>query len=90
MSLLFFKKENTMPLVIIFVVFILIIGAFYFTYRLKVAHDSFESYSKYLNCMQTSARTETTGICLLPTGESIKILKAENGRWYKNGSFAFP
>lgn len=85
-----FTKSNIIILASIIAFILISFGAFFWTYKLKIAHSSFESYSEYLDCTKTSNRTLTTGICLLPTGEKIKLLKADNGRWYKNGSFTFP
>jgi hypothetical protein len=85
-----FTKGNIIILISIFAFMLVTFGAFFGTYKLKKAHSSFETYSAYLDCTKTFDRTLTTGICLLPTGEKIKLLKADNGRWYKNGSFTFP
>lgn len=85
-----FTKKDIMSLVIIILVLAVFGMAFAWTYQLKKAHSSFENYSAFRGCVKVTERTLTSGSCITSSGENIKIIKAENGKWYLNGDFAFP
>ena len=56
----------------------------YFAY-LRKAHSTFENYYVFRGCVQLLEKTDTYGTCKTNSGQVIKIVKYNNGRWYLDG-----
>jgi hypothetical protein len=63
--------------------------AIYWVYYLHVAHSTFDNYYKFRGCAQLLQKTDTYGMCELPSGQVIKIVKY-HGAWYLDGDLPFP
>lgn len=66
---------------------IVIFGA-YWVSTLKIAHSSFENYSRFRGCVEIIERTETYARCRIESGEVIKLVKVEN-RWFLDGDLGW-
>jgi len=53
-------------------------------FTLQNAHSSYENYYKFRGCTESVSRSDTSGLCNLPSGETIKIVESHN-KWYLDG-----
>ena len=53
-------------------------------HTLNVAHSSFENYYNFRGCVQIIEKTDTYGVCKIPSGQTLKIVLIE-GKWYLDG-----
>lgn len=51
---------------------------------LKKAHSTFENYYVFRGCVQLLERTDNYGLCKTESGQTIEIVKYQNG-WYLAG-----
>ena len=78
------KNRKTMIVVsVIVILFILVFGINQWLY-LRKAHSTFENYYAFRGCQSLIQKTDTYGICKLPSGQNIKIV-LYNGKWYLDG-----
>jgi hypothetical protein len=82
----FYTKRNIIIFAIIFVVF-LAFGIYWVNY-LRIAHSTFENYYKFRGCTELLEKTDTYGICKLPSGETIKLVKYQN-KWFLDGDLPY-
>ena len=66
------------------------IGVIIFAYGIREAvkvdkaHQTFENYYAFRGCTQLVKKTNTYGLCMLSTGQRIKIVEFR-GKWYLDG-----
>lgn len=48
------------------------------------AHQTFNNYYTFRGCRSLVKKTESYGICLLPSGQTIKMVQF-HGKWYLDG-----
>ena len=51
---------------------------------LQSVHSSFDNYYKFRGCSELISKSTDSGVCKLPSGKTIKIVKFEN-KWYLDG-----
>jgi hypothetical protein len=64
-------------------VIIAALGIYWIIY-LQKAHSTFENYYAFRGCAKLMQKTDTYGLCKLPSGEIIKIVKYQN-KWFLDG-----
>ncbi len=84
------SKKDFVSMIMVIIILLSFATAFVWTYKLKKAHSTFENYSTYIGCVKILSKNLTSGVCTLSNGENIKIIKAQNGKWYLNGDLTFP
>jgi hypothetical protein len=86
-----FKKFYTRKNIILVSIPILafLIFCVYWINYLNIAHSSFENYYNFRGCVALLEKTDTYGICRLPSGETIKLVKVKN-KWFLDGDLGFP
>ncbi len=52
--------------------------------KTRQAHQSFENYYAFRGCSQLLERKADYGICKLPSGQNLKLVKFQE-RWYLDG-----
>ena len=69
--------------ILVGVLIVIIFGAIALNqfFILRKAHATFENYYAFRGGVQLIEKTDTYGICKLPSGQTIKLVKISN-RWY--------
>jgi hypothetical protein len=85
------KKIINKPFLIFVFIAILavVVLSAYQVHRLRVAHSSFENYYAFRGCVELLAKTDTSGLCKLSSGQTIKLVKYQN-KWYLDGDLPYP
>ncbi|MDB5188808.1 MAG: hypothetical protein JWM92_406 [Candidatus Nomurabacteria bacterium] len=78
-----FSKKRIVKLAVVMIAVILIIVISQIVY-LKKAHRTFENYYHFRGCVALIEKTDTYGICQLPSSQIIKIVEINN-KWYLEG-----
>jgi hypothetical protein len=86
-----FKKLCTRKNIILVAILVLVSLFFciYWINYLNIAHSSFENYYNFRGCVALLEKTDTYGICRLPSGQTIKLVKVNN-KWFLDGDLDFP
>jgi hypothetical protein len=67
---------------------VLVVAGIYQAYTLQIAHSTFDNYYKFRGCVGLVEKTDTYGICKLSSGQTIKLVEANN-RWYLDGDLPY-
>jgi|GEM_PF-227230 len=77
---------NKITLLLVSIILVTIISIFGVREAIRVdkAHQTFENYYAFRGCSKLLKKTNTYGLCRLPSGQTIKIVEFRE-KWYLDG-----
>ena len=78
--------HNKMKFIAVVILVLILLGYIGIKEAIKTdkAHQTFENYYAFRGCSQLIIRTNDYGLCKLPSGKIIKLVKS-HGKWYLEG-----